>query len=883
MRTLVLTSIVAAFAACDYTSPDSFSPAVPPDDCVDLSTPQGYVSSLKCDALKSCAFKCQCAEPDTQYVCPALRPWNAMEHAPACGSFDGTTTPVVITGKCVASDPKDLAIKKLGVDPATPSRIYIPDGHWIQPAGHEQVLHGADVKSAFLIDLVLVPGTKFAIAVDAGVRDNAIYSVDLDKLAADAPSLVTSLKATGQLDYGLAFVAPNHVYASGGADGKVYAYTLDVATGVLSRDDAKNDLDMGLSSQPGKRWYVGGLAPSADGTTMLISSATGEAQARVVDLSTKVAKTIDLGAHANEIYGVFRDPYDPSNKSYWISNLDGPSLLRVDSSTALVASKLQTGKNPEGIAFLGGTHVAAVFSDDDAIGVYDAVSGKSVQTLKLASDAFNGAQPGALAYDSTTKRLYATLSGSNAIGVYAFDGSASAPLTPLGKIPTGWFPSSVRVRADGSLIVITAKGHGTGPALTDNTPELTRGSIALVPSPNAIDLAAMTVTAEDSRKSTAVQGFPTVACNNATYDFPIPSANDGSPSAQVQHIVYVIRENKTFDSVFGDLPKVDGFPAGVMSPGKMDEYWHNARVIAQAFANFDMYSISAEQSLQGHVWTSMGRTTDWVERTWSATWGRSVRTPKAGLDRQFGSPAEGGLFGWLERNKVPYDNMGEVIGLGEQGWDPSYPGLVYTQAIPDQVKSCYLSARARALCDLKSLSYVVMPNDHTKGTSAGDPTPEIMIAVNDVATGMLLDALSHSPLWPTTLLVVTEDDPQDGQDHIDGHRTPLFMASPWIKRNYVSHTRIDTASLFKLFAHILAKPYLNERVAEAAIPYDAFTSTPNYAAYTYTPLQTKVSCNPKTAQSWSTPGDFETPDQTPWIKKELAEHMRTLGSQTESR
>ena len=259
-----------------------------------------------------------------------------------------------------------------------------------------------------------------------------------------------------------------------------------------------------------------------------------------------------------------------------------------------------------------------------------------------------------------------------------------------------------------------------------------------------------------------------------------------------------------------------------------------------------------------------------------------MRTPKAGIDRDFGSPSEGGLFAWLERNKVPYEDMGEVIGLGDQGFDVTYPGLVYTQAIPDQMKSCYLAARARAVCDLRSVSYVVMPNDHTKGTAPNEPTPEIMIAVNDVATGMLLDALSHSPMWPSTLLVVTEDDPQDGQDHIDGHRTPLFMASPWIKRGYVSHTRIDTSSLHKLFAHVLGKPYLNAGVAAAAIPYDAFTSTPDYTPFTYTPLQTKVGCNPATTKSWSGPADFETPDQTPWIHKELADHMRMLGAETKS-
>jgi phospholipase C len=109
---------------------------------------------------------------------------------------------------------------------------------------------------------------------------------------------------------------------------------------------------------------------------------------------------------------------------------------------------------------------------------------------------------------------------------------------------------------------------------------------------------------------------------------------------------------------------------------------------------------------------------------------------------------------------------------------------------------------------------------------------------------MIADALSHSPFWQSTLLIVTEDDPSTGSDHVDAHRTPLFMISPWIRRGYVSHTAVGTASIHKLIAHIFAKPYPSESVANAAIPFDAFTGTPDYTPYTYSPLQTPVACNP---------------------------------------
>lgn len=878
MRRLPFTLVLGALGACDYVDPSSYPPVSPPDDCVDLGTPDGYVKALSCQTYKSCALQCSCSEPESPYVCPALRPWGAMEHAAACGSFDGLTMPAPTQGKCTASAPFGIASASMGLASDVPGRIYLPDGHFIEPAGHDQEIVAPDVLSSFATGVVLVPGTPFAVVVDGGVRDNALYSIDLDALDSGKNALVSDVKAESQFEAGLAFVAPNRLLVSGGADGKVYGYTIDGKTGALARD-ASHDIDLGPSSTGRNRWYAAGLEVTKDGASLVVSSAASEGQARIVDLATMAQRSVDLMG-SRETFGPFLDPFDPSGTSMWISSIDGRALYALDFAGAKVKAHLKTGKNPEGIAFLGAGLLAAASSDDDTITLYDSVAETTLQTLDVSgTGAPRGAQPGAMAFDDASKRLYVTESGLDALGVYAFDATGKT-LSPLGKIPTSWFPTAVRVRADGGLVIVSAKGHGTGPALTQNTPELTRSAIAHVPMPSASDLYAMTSTVDFSRQSTSEQGFPAVSCDGAPYDFPIPATND-APSTKIQHIVYVIRENKTFDSVFGDLPGVNGDPQAVMSPGKMDEYWHNARAIARAFTNFDNYGISAEQSLQGHVWTSFGRTTDWIERTWSSTWGRSVRLPTAGLDKNYGSPAEGGLFSWLDANKVDYDDMGEVIGAGNNGFDPNYPGLVYSQLVPDQEKSCYIAARARALCDLKAVSYVVLPNDHTKGTgSPTDPTPELMIAVNDVATGMILDALSHSPLWPSTLLVVTEDDPQDGQDHVDGHRTPLFLASPWVKRGYVSHTRIDTASLHKLFAHILGKPYNNARVAEAAVPFDAFTSTPDYTPFSYTPLQTKVSCNPPGKTSWTRPGDFDAPDQTPWIRGDLARHMRSLGQTT---
>jgi hypothetical protein len=896
-RTSALAAVVMGLgllAACDKTSPDDFVEPVETSACdLDLTVPQGFIESGKCEAFKSCAFRCSgCSEPERPFDCPSMRAWSAVAHAPACGGFDGKTMPASVPGHCTATAPAGDALLGAGPVPGRPRRIVLPDGHFIEPAGEEQVLTAPGILSGFPLNTILVDGTRFAIVSDSGIDDNAIYVVDLDKLGDGAPSVAghVAFPSPKQLELGLAFVAPNRVYASGGADGTVYAFDLDTTSGAIVRVPAA-DIALGPSSAGGTKtgkWYVGSLATTADGKGLVIAPATGESDLRIVNPLGTAPTPIDLGG-PRELFEIVRDPFDTTGSNYWVSALEARALLRVNVTTHAIEARIPTGKNPEGVVVLGPSHVAVASSDDDIVQVFDTTTGAVVQTLRLG-DERTGIQPGAMAYDAVRKRVYITLSGINAIEVLDFDPLfATSPLMPAGRVPTAWWPTAVRVRDDGSLVVLTGKGHGTGPATGTYGPgqgditELTRGSIAVVPFPSGNELKEMTATVAASRRTTSAEGYPSVECpQDAAFDFPIPSTNTGAPSPRIEHIVYVVRENKTFDAVFGDLPGVNGDPKIVMTPGRMDEYWANARSIAKKFSNFDGYYTDAEQSLQGHVWTAFGRSSDWIERTWTATWGRGTRQPKAGLDKAYGSPAEGSLFNWAERNNVAYDDMGEIVGVAQNGFDPRYPGLIYTVGTPDVDKACYIAARARATCDLKSLTYIVLPNDHTMGLTPNAPKPELMIAINDEATGLILDAISRSPMWPSTLVIVTEDDPQNGGDHVDVHRTPLFMASPWVKRGYVSHTHVDTASLHKLFAHVFAKPYPNQIVADAAIPYDAFTSTPDFTPYEHIRHTTATKCNPPAGmgnavqERRSADWDFSDPDDQPGLTQQVDEYMRSL-------
>jgi hypothetical protein len=441
--------------------------------------------------------------------------------------------------------------------------------------------------------------------------------------------------------------------------------------------------------------------------------------------------------------------------------------------------------------------------------------------------------------------------------------------------------------ADGALYVTNGKGHGMGtdgqmrPLNYGYPTSLMNGSVEAIPYLDDAGVAATTTTYQSLNVVAKMNGYPTVQCNGAPYDFPLPAQPSDGPSTAIKHVFFIVRENKTFDDLFGDLPGVDGDPKLVMAPGHMDELWPNARTIAQSFAHMDNFYEDAEQSIQGHVWTVFGRSTDYDERRWVVIWGRgefsATAAPGVGEDTQ---PKEGTIFQDLMNSGVSVENMGELIGGLGPYRDTRWPGGTTNAAVPDTPAGCYLAARARVLCDAKQFTYVWLSNDHGFGMAAGKPNPGIMVSVNDEATGMILDGISHSPLWPESLVIVVEDDPQDGGDHVDQHRSIALFASPWVKRHYVSHGHYGMASVHKVFAHVFGKPYRNLAIADAPLPLDLFTSTPDYTPYTYVPRKhADISCNPdgttgsKAAERW----DFSEPDDQPGLAEQNAEYLRNLG------
>jgi YVTN family beta-propeller protein len=585
-------------------------------------------------------------------------------------------------------------------------------------------------------------------------------------------------------------------------------------------------------------------------------------------------------------------PYEvvisPDGADAFVTLWNERQVVPIDIAGATAGTPILVEKNPEGMALSAdGTTLVVANADSDSLSVIDVAMRAVVATVDIHGEtAPNGASPSAGAF-GPDGRLYVVNAGDNAVDVFE---RAGLSFTRIGRIPALWYPTHVVARATGDVLILNGKSFGSGPNTDPGTMEITRlmaGSMSVIP---AAEITPASLTAWENEVATnndRATRFGGVDCPaGAPYDFPIPQPG-GGPSTLIDQVILVIRENKTYDAYFGALVDAAGAPHGNGDPtltivpvAETEQVFPNTLELARQFAIGDNYYSGAEQSIQGHVWTVHGRTTDFVERSWLTTWGRNYwRVPPQGILQEMGSPEEGSIFDYLTREGIGVTNYGELVGSSQSASPAAgYPGSVYTMEISDVEKAEFVGRQARVRCRLEPFTYAVMPNDHTFGRQAGRPTPRAMIADNDSGMGVLADRISHSSFWPRTVIFMIQDDPQDGGDHVDNHRAPLIVISPWVKRGYVSSVHYNESSIYRTIQLILGidEP-LNAYWANAAPMYDLFTSTPDYTPYTNIPRRWPEDVNPADGSAlaaMSARWDFSVPDEQPGLSRMLWRHLR---------
>ena len=397
------------------------------------------------------------------------------------------------------------------------------------------------------------------------------------------------------------------------------------------------------------------------------------------------------------------------------------------------------------------------------------------------------------------------------------------------------------------------------------------GCINIVPLPASSELlrnyTASSVQAGNLRNR-AVTGNPGQDSGRAPVPVPLLS---GDPSC-IRHVVYVIKENRTYDQLFGDLRKGNGDPSQVMYG---EDVTPNHHALAEQFALLDNYYCNGAISADGHSWATEGNCTDHLEKAFggfvrSYTFGDDPLTYsssgfiwdkvlEAGLSfRNFGEMDYASTVQPGIGFKTIYDDFvsgkhaikfKHAVGIANLNahTDPQYPG--WNLSIPDIIRAdCF--HKAWTLFDqnneFPAFTIIYLPNDHTSGMAPGAPTPRAQVADNDVSLGRIVEGISHSRSWPDTCIFVNEDDPQDGTDHVDGHRSICLVISPWVRRQSVIHKAYNQTSVLHTMERMLGIAPMNRFDAHAPTMEACFTTTPNLSPYTAMPNRIKLDdVNPK--------------------------------------
>jgi YVTN family beta-propeller protein len=511
------------------------------------------------------------------------------------------------------------------------------------------------------------------------------------------------------------------------------------------------------------------------------------------------------------------------------------TLTRIDVARREATHTITVGLHPTALAWdEAGGRLYVANSNSDSVSVVDTAKQAVVRTIVLQpfADAVKGIAPTALALSPDGRRLYVACGGINAVAVV----DAGSGRTE-GLIPTAWYPNALALSADGSKLAITALlgvGSGWREDPKRRFVHAYRGTVNVVDVPDAPQLASYTTAvAENNRMRLA--GAPVMRAaplTTAVKPVPVP-ARSGEPSL-IEHVVFIIKENRTYDQVFGDLPQGNGDPSLVMFGRDITPNQHR---LAEQFALLDNFYATGGNSADGHQWITQANETAYC--LWPGYAGRSY--PYDGSD-PIAYASGGFLWDYALARKKTVRVYGEYIPAlrarvdrqtlfdrWEKGesfsreWKVSspipslqanaalqYPS--YTMGIPDVVRASIFLEEFREMekkGSMPNLILLQLPSNHTEGARAGANTPRAMVADNDLALGQIVEALTHSRFWPKMVIFVTEDDAQNGVDHVDGHRTVSLAISPYVKRGHVDSTFYSTQSMVKTIELILGLPTMS--------------------------------------------------------------------------
>ena len=652
-----------------------------------------------------------------------------------------------------------------------------------------------------------------------------------------------------------------HLYVSGGESSEILRYSI--------AEDGQLTLDSTIMAQG----HVNYLAYDEANGSMWFSRWDEPLVHRINLETNEIDRTIEIPDRGWQLL--------ISDGRLLVSMLAHPGLFKINLDDMNDTTQLELIGSVGGLCAMD-SKIYASLADSDAIVRLSIHDPADTELLFLGQELINddgvpyaNTNTNSIACDDASRKVYASRGADNLISV--IDGNE---FEEIGRIPTGEYPTQLAYDSMTNRLWMSEGKGGTAPNDGRTGKSVISGFARLI-NLNEVDLEDATALAEQNfQRPKSVFPFD---CEGF---FPIPTrANQRSP---IEHVILVVKENKTFDCIFGDLDpeRADVDPDLVRFGANVTP---NLHALADAFALSDNFYTEVEDSDIGHVILTATHLTEYVQRLWI----EKDHSRHIGEGYQVTEPARpktGNFFTQLMNHDISLKIMGEVVGVnaraaGDRGLvgqhiDLQFPGGGFVNyMVKDELKARHL-ANVIESNQLKQFTYILLPNDHTLGTRSGAPTPESMVADNDYAVGIIVDALSKSPYWMKSAVIILQDDPQGCRDHVDVHRSPLLVASPWAARNYVSHTRASFMSVFATIEHIFGIPPMGRGDASAAPLWDMFTATANPGEYNAIPRLIPETFNQDNAfgEHLSQRMDFRGPDRNPSLGPLLELHMAIRGN-----
>lgn len=685
-------------------------------------------------------------------------------------------------------------------------RVLLPNGWWLSPAGVSIELDDFPLNGA------ISPDQKFLAVTHAGVSKPVLLLVDLK-----SHKVVQSIRLKDSW-LGIVFLK-NKLFVSGGNQNCVYTFNL--VRGKLENSDTIN-----FASPEETAWAAGldvnkeklAVVFRGDSTLRYYNFATKRFQQRKLDGMPYSCKLLKNGALLVSIWG-----------SKEVEAFDGTKLLY----------HVATGDHPTEITVSKDNRFAYVANaNDNSVTVIDLKKHRAVSNVSTAlyPGSPEGSTTNSVCISNDGKFLLAANADNNSLTVIRIS-NPKVPV-PVGFIPVGWYPTKVLELQDGTVLVLNGKGNRS---LANPKHQfigtLLKGTLSFFRLPDAKELSSYT------RNVYANSPYRPLESKEAAFNPGNPIPNKVGGESPIKYVFYFIKENRTYDQVFGDIPEGNGDSSLVLFGEKVTPNIHK---LVKNYVLLDNLYADAEVSADGHNWSTAAYATDYVEKSWPNNYGRRGGPYEFEGGQPAATPKSGYIWDLCVRRDVSFRDYGEFVESDPNdstknvpsekilslhydeayhGWDLNYSDVNrYEEWEKD-------FTRLVETGNLAHFNIIRLPNDHTAGTAKGALMPQAMVAQNDYALGLFVDKISHSRIWNQSAIFVIEDDAQNGADHVDAHRTEGLVISPYVKRHFVDHTLYATSSMLRTMELILGLPPMSQYDVATNPMFNSFTMQLDTTSY----------------------------------------------------